>query len=58
MDGVLLKALAEVARGQRTASGFREQASLGPLSLGVSWPGDVLDNDAPFTGRVLCTQRT
>ena len=58
VDGVLLKALAEVARGQRTASGFREQASLGPLSLGVSWPGDVLDNDAPFTGRVLCTQRT
>ena len=58
MDGVLLKALAEVARGQRTASGFREQASLGPLSLGVSWPSVVLDNDAPFTGRILGAQGT
>ena len=58
VNGVFLETFAEVARGQRAASGFREQASLGPLGLGVSGPGDVLDNDAPFTGRVLCTQRT
>ena len=58
VNGVLLEAFAEVARGQSAASGFREQASLGALSLGVSRPGDVLDDDAPFTGRVLGAQRT
>ena len=53
VDGVLLEALAEMARGQGAASGFREKASLGALGLRVSWPGDVLDDDAPFAGRVL-----
>ena len=58
VDGVLLEALAQVARGQGAASGFGEQASLGPLGLGVSRPGDVLDDDAPLTGRVLGAQGT
>ena len=58
VDGVFLETFAEVARCQRAASGFREQASFGPLGLGVSGPGDVLDNDAPFTGRVLSAQGT
>lgn len=55
---VLLQALAVVARSQGTAGGFREEASFDTLGLGVSGPGVVLDNDAPFTISVLSAQRT
>lgn len=58
MNGVLLQAFAEVARSQGAASGFWEQASLCPLGLRVGGPGDVLDDDTPFTSSVLGTKGT
>ena len=55
---VLLQAFAAVARGQSATRGTGEQASFKALSLGVSRPGDFLNNDAPFTFNVHCTSRT
>ena len=55
---VLLQALAVVARSKGTASGFGEEAGFDALGLGVSGPGVVLDNDAPFTISVLSAQGT
>lgn len=54
MDDVLLKAFAVMARGQRAASGLREEAGFDSLRLSVI--SHVLDDYAPFAFSVLSAE--
>ena len=51
---VLLQTFAAVARGQGTTGCTREQASFDAMGLGVSGPGDFLDDDPPFSIDIHC----
>lgn len=55
---VFLEAFAAMAWSQSAARGAREQTFLYALSLGVAWPGNILNNDAPFTFDIYGAERT
>ncbi len=55
---IFLQTFAAETRGQGATSCTGEQTSFEALSLGVSRPGDVLDDDPPFSIDIHCASRT
>lgn len=49
MVDVLLQTFASIASSESAARCSRKQTGLDPLRLRVSWPGNILHDDAPFT---------
>ena len=55
---IFLETFAVKTRSQSATRGAGERTSFDALSLGVSGPGHFLDNNAPFSIDIHCSNRT